>query len=328
MNRVMLLGCGFSKAVGKAAGVPMPLTKDLIDLIKKTVSKKPIPNLRKVIPQLRRFKRSIDIEEVYDLIDRSAKLKEHLWAGKNPHEPDPLLKEIRFAISSCLLEIHRFNYHALAKAAANMIKRVEPSAIITLNWDLITDVAVENSSSNIIEGDAAADMYGFMPDARLSVDTKDNTLQYDALADPIFDSFKLLKLHGSLSWFACRDSSHVTIINPKDAALVYKSDDFRCPQDQSKLDPLILPPSSAKDYSVHPFPTIWRRALVELSNADEIIVYGCGIREADFYLKDLLFKARMRKEPKVKIEDPDYDGVKGRLADLVGYRDMSRWRDK
>ncbi len=329
---VLIIGSGFSCAVGEKAKIAIPATAGLIKAGKSLIQKNrnPFPDLLPFIKHAQKYKPDIDIEELYDSVDIAAKMNEHHWIDGLPREPEPILKQFRHLIALLLSKIMRDRPgRQLTIPCAAMLKPFRVRAILSLNWDVIVDRVLDdaNLAGDVFETRGIEpNMYGLeQPIYRWDEERKllCAEIKLGHRAGSV-----LLKLHGSLNWFSCRDVKHFIPISPRAVAYAIGNPDLRCPHDGSKMDPLILPPSSGKDYSVYPFPTIWRRALEELKNADRVVFYGCAIRPTDFYLRDLLLKARMsgKEQPQVFVVDKKSREIIKRLKELIGYKDVQVWR--
>jgi hypothetical protein len=333
MNTVLLVGAGFSSEITKGGPYPeqIPVTKDFLRTAEEAangglIDKDAVPDLFKLIRHVLQYK-AIDIEELYNMVAISTALHEHFWINQTyPVEPEPILKQLQYLIASFLLGLvkkHRIDW---MKSCSLLLTKLKPTSVICLNWDTVLDSVFYDFFREPMKNYlfAGFEWYGFRGDDFRVIGGKPELESHG-----ISDGVHLLKLHGSLNWFRCRDNNHIKIVGPDQAADWIGDDNFRCVFDSSKVDPLILPPSSAKDYSISPFPSIWRTALVDLERADQLIVYGCNFRAADFYLIDLLFKARLKRKDKdlsIKVIDKSPIEIIGRIEAATGYKNVTEYK--
>lgn len=345
----MVVGSGFSRFLADKARIAFPITKDFLRIARQRTENEGS------LAQFWRFMREIesaagidlssasaqadldrlDVEGIYDMVDVSAKLSEDIWAGTSPFDPFIIRQQLQRMIAMVLVSLSIDNRVALAEACAGIINRLRPDAILTLNWDTIVDMLLQTPGEPIQYNVAGQppmnyfipkppDFYGCSNDDFL----RWHKQPFESTSHPSIDQrFTLYKLHGSLNWFSCRDNNHFLIGDPDAAYADFVDPDTRCPIDSSKVDPLILPPASSKDYAQKPFPQIWRGAFEKLRFAKEIIFFGCSIREADFRLRDLIFKTHLWQRPRhfipsVKVIDSDSASVKKKLKDLFGFPEI------
>ena len=162
------------------------------------------------------------------------------------------------------------------------IRAVEPKAnrcsILTFNYDLALDyaLAVENIHVDYhIDGNAHTE-----------------------------DSVSLLKLHGSLNWRWSQDNSVVPILlarteypRPVGNKTVYVDpyEGLGAPlfprgfhPHPKKTEPLIVPPTWNKTGYQRQIRKVWRRAALELSDAEQVFVCGFSLPETDLFFRYLL----------------------------------------
>jgi len=322
--KVLLVGSGFSNSIGQSLGINVPVTSKILEVGQEMEElKDPFPNLWIFYDNLKRqwgegF--THDIERIYDMVAIAENAHEHIWLNKTPYEAGILRQEIESFIGLFFLRIIKNGTENKIKEA--VIEKLTPlkplSLIISLNWDHLIPLALQDNHSRrqIFEVDVM-NFWGFVPDWLKNGDVFERHPEWQQKIQRPGDS-QYLKLHGCVTWFSCQNKNHVVQIDPHTMSQYLDFNDserdkkFRCPEDYSKLDFLLLPPSSEKDYSIPPFPELWKRALIGISEADEIYVFGCNFRGADFRLYDLFLKARLMrgKSPKVFIKEKDPDSFK------------------
>lgn len=339
MKRVIILGSGFSHSVGEKIDLRIPITKDffLEASMEEKIgwTKKACPNLWSWVNKLNETKicGTWDIERLYDVVAIANDDHEHVWVGQIPLEAEILKREIEAFVSAFLMRSLKGpeTYQKIQAAVFEELIKWNPTSIITLNWDHMVDLAIEegHDGKQLLERRHGRQFWGWFPKWERKGNEFSLTEPYKRPEFSIEGNF-FLKLHGSYTWLSCRDSGHTMQIKASTIPELNligdrsRDDYFRCPEDHSKMDFLILPPSSLKDYKKPPFLELWRKALAVLRETDEIIVYGCSFRDADFRLSDLFVKALMarRNQPKVSVKDPNFVEVKKRLETL-GYSNVA-----
>ncbi len=132
------------------------------------------------------------------------------------------------------------------------------------------------------------------------------------IVDGIYEgeSFKLLKLHGSVNWYYSGSATYYG------QALYYHtitrwSEDLRDENKSKKalraLTPLIIPPTTEKTlYFQHEMINhIWQQAYSALNLADEVIFIGSSLPETDLGVKFLMHQARQAGKIKLTIVNVD-----------------------
>jgi hypothetical protein len=175
--------------------------------------------------------------------------------------------------------------------------------ILSFNWDLLHEAALWRAGKWHF-----SDGYGFRcRDAR------------EEIRSPI----KILKLHGSVNWAQDRQNDLLVEIEHKRDFFIGAVDDsqtYRLRAGQWNLGRDLIVPSYMKDLSVNRLLLrLWNQARLALREADEIIVIGFSLNDADAAARELFASALDQRSPqlKLKIVSPDqyqWDGFCYRLG--------------
>ncbi len=108
-------------------------------------------------------------------------------------------------------------------------------------------------------------------------------------------TLSLYKLHGSLNWLYCPTCLSMTIFpeEKKAAQLVFKPQP--CHDCETKMIPIIIPPTFFKVMSNFHLQQIWRKAELALRQAKRIFFCGYSFPDADIHIKYLLKRAEIYK---------------------------------
>ena len=136
------------------------------------------------------------------------------------------------------------------------------------------------------------------------------------------NTFKLWKLHGSLSWYWLPDGGGNSTLQrwrlpgtfgePWDAAEGYRH------QVLPSHEVFIVPPAALKGQRLRePIAgEIWRRAADALQRTERLVLIGYSLPQADHSLTGLLSDALQGRAVKVEVVNPDPEGVMCRLVRL------------
>jgi NAD-dependent SIR2 family protein deacetylase len=98
----------------------------------------------------------------------------------------------------------------------------------------------------------------------------------------------LLKPHGSISWAYCTNCDWFKRSMHAQRAESALAGDFRCPECESKTEPVMVPPSRVKCCKLPFIEGIWERAEQVLRQASEIVFAGFSLDPTDGHIRDLL----------------------------------------
>jgi hypothetical protein len=141
-------------------------------------------------------------------------------------------------------------------------------------------------------------------------------------AQQVARSFRLLKLHGSLSWYwAPDDATGVTLQrwrSPGTFGKPAREDEEERRRALPGRVPFIVPPTATKSSYLTNLVVreIWARARAALAEAQRLIVIGYSVPPEDQVASGMLAEALGRRDVEVVIADPCAGAVKARLWDL------------
>lgn len=128
-------------------------------------------------------------------------------------------------------------------------------------------------------------------------------------------SIKIIKLHGSLNWKYC-NCCNQTLLTPWDRKIdlnegkflgyTYpdkKEYEFRCPQDGTEFQTLIMPPSYLKSLHHPVISQLISEASREIRATKKIIFVGYSLSDADVHIK-ALFKKNITPETEMIVINP------------------------
>ena len=217
------------------------------------------------------------------------------------------------------LQSIRWNNYAelFAKYLVN-IKRAnpiesDPVSILSLNWDIIIDNALNKELSS---REGVVDYCCYITPYHANEDIIPGLL---ARGREMFN-LKLLKLHGSMNWLQCQRCQRLFItFNEKIAVeeFISKPKCRLCENNFSNkktqdggalLVSQLIMPTFLKDLNNVQLKLIWQNACVELSEATKIVFMGYSFPAADFELRQLLARSvRHTAEIEVILKDPPMD---------------------
>lgn len=282
VNRVYLLGAGFSKAISNA----MPVMTALSDAVAPRV-KQFTPRDAAMVPGLgtpitKNFERWLSY-----LVEAPP------WLP----EPDQARNKAAFLdVSLTLYQVlSEFQDAALSEQGpqwlANLVRlwQAESATVITFNYDLLIELAW----LLYCDGASVLQLYPvpITPiGARLG----------NALAAPTSsDGLKLLKLHGSLNWRysgidgAPADTIYGLPISREHSGWQGKGIHYTPERHESltvDLQPMIVPPATVKSpyYTNRTLQALWRMAAEALGRASELVVIGFSIPATDLLTSAML----------------------------------------
>ncbi len=334
---VFILGAGFSRAINRQ----MPLTEGLNDVVDGEFLEK----LKALgVPRPNGVATRSDTDHRFEeWLNAIAEASPFLTEDDRDYRRI-LLRELTRKIT---LRLFREQEVALASKVPWLealfgLWHQSKANVITLNYDTLIEGAVDNSY--LQNSGPRGFNIGAQPrrvlansNAILAVSMPAPPGDRDPLSDvQTEDTFKLFKLHGSLSWISQFERSN----NP--SAEVYRlremeTGTFSSDQDLiqaqarhlSGSSTFVVPPIFAKhrffdNYLMH---QLWAGALDALAAARRIIIIGYSIPEEDLTMRDLLREALRRNVakygdgPAVVIVDKCHaDDVEGRVSSIFARR--------
>ncbi len=281
-NDVLILGAGFSRAISEA----MPLTDELGDAAIEFAGLEGNPGLPG-----RPFSPAFSFESWLSLL---AEDQPHLSEAENLANA-ALFAQLREAIHSVLTDRET---SALGQEAPRWLFELitllhhRHAKVLTLNYDVLVEASV--ASLGIL---AAPDK---------GVVTTNDILQNMPPLPTTFGfrfggdlnlTFRLLKLHGSLDWFAAsRDPSGASLgrleMHSTFGSPVLISDEYRRQQLPGR-EPFIIPPAASKSsYYQYPYTReLWRTAFEALTEAVHVSLVGYSLPPADLVMGGMISRA-------------------------------------
>jgi hypothetical protein len=239
-----------------------------------------------------------------------------LTAAEN-RENKALFERLREAIANILWEAQ---FSAIARPAPSWLYELmsvlhrERATVITFNYDLIVEAAI---SSGSLWDPYSSRLVG-AHDALQGLPPLPNTGSW--LVGELGTTLKLLKLHGSLDWWAVPDDvSGATLARE---ATVWRferpselTDEGRRQQLPGR-DRFIIPPLSSKSvYYRNPLTReLWQQAFIALRGADRVSIVGYSLPPADTVMANMLRVALAGRDVAIDVVNPEPDDVRTRLV--------------
>lgn len=304
---VVILGAGFSKAVHEV----FPVLSELAERVLPLIEGKAAPSTQTLVDELRRtidsskedgseFRSVIDFEA---WLSRIAVDQPHLSIAEN-YDRLALFAQAATAIRRILL-------HATTVAFSDgppsftwvcqllRVLDVRRATVITMNYDTIIERLAPNAlwpwksfppvlSTNGAHEMVAADLFDDLPPTLPSPTNTIRVYYLDReheIPRPPPETLRLIKLHGSLDWFAARgDQSGATLTRWEPNA---RTDDHDHPPGR---EPFLVPPDANKSaYFDNPLiRELWAHARMALEQATRVTFVGYSLPATDTTFTGLL----------------------------------------
>jgi hypothetical protein len=227
-----------------------------------------------------------------------------------------LFAHLRDAIAILLLEAQ---FSAVAPPAPTWLYEFVSAlhearaTVITLNYDTLIETAVASHSlwDPATRGRVAA------RDVLRDLPPLPNTGM--RLSGPIAETFKLLKLHGSLDWWAVPGDLSGATLNREESHSVFEAPSELTIEGRQQQLPgrerFIIPPLSTKStYYRNPLAReLWQQAHEALRTADRISVVGYSLPVADAVMANMLRVALAGRLVSVDVVNPSPEDIVQRL---------------
>ncbi|MFH0887815.1 MAG: SIR2 family protein [Planctomycetota bacterium] len=118
---------------------------------------------------------------------------------------------------------------------------------------------------------------------------------------PNKSAIKLFKIHGSLNWLYCSVCNTLTLTPKEKGVIKILYEEITCKSCESRLEPIIVPPTFYKDMSNVFLSTVWHKAEQSLREVDEIIFCGYSFPDADMHIKYLLKRIQTNRSKPLKV---------------------------
>jgi len=336
---VIILGAGFSKAVHKA----FPVLSELAERVLPLLEGRAAPSTQALVNELRRAidpaaatpeavlpecgdpRPTVDFEA---WLSRIAVDQPHLTLAEN-YERRALFAQAATAIRRVLLDATAtaFSEEPPSSTWPYELLRlldVRRATVITMNYDTIIETLAPHAlwpwlstPSPFLSGDAnhlvAADLFGDLPP---TIPPPTNTIQVTAPGPHVEvprlppETLRLIKLHGSLDWFAARgDPSGATLIRWESGE---GSDADEHPPGR---EPFLVPPDANKSsYFDNPLiRELWAQARTALERATRVTLVGYSLPATDTTFGGLLADTIGARDIPVTVVDPYPEPVTDRL---------------
>jgi hypothetical protein len=304
-REVVVLGAGFSRAISAS----LPLTDELGQLAVEEAearAQKPIPH---PVFQDGNFEAWLSgLAEDQPYLSTAANLENRALFLRVSEGIRSVLTDRELAALSSEAPAWLFDLLSVLHARR--------ATVLSVNYDNLIECAVD--SHYLYDWPAtkrvtAADVLNDLPPSPNSVG------QPSALAA---STFRLLKLHGSLSWYWSPDDTTGATLqrwsNPGTFGAPAPIDEALRRRILPGREPFIVPPAATKSgYYRNPVTReIWSQAFEALRAADRIVLIGYSLPAADLTLSGMIADAAVGREVTIDIVNPEPEPVRGRLTRL------------
>ena len=330
---VYVLGAGFSKPAGA------PSQEEILGVI---FRKEPVQAAVK--KRRARFKKfltkclgvppkkisSLSLEDIYTPIDRCL-VDGTSFKGKHQGELEQLRSDIEFLVSEAIAHCFshgpykdreypdKFARHLTTIAAhratlaeetrAKAAKEYDPFSIISLNWDILLDNAINQAIESRSNG--ARNDYGPF-----------GVVDYCCYISSLHEgewrirsglwtlgcrgyNIKLLKLHGSMNWLQCPNCQRLFVEFGEKSTIRNSINSAPCRHcsDHGLINLLqgsLVMPTFLKDLSNFQIKLIWQNAGVELLEAKNLVFIGYSLPHSDFEFRQLMSRM-VHKDTKIRV---------------------------
>jgi hypothetical protein len=197
------------------------------------------------------------------------------------------------------------------------------NSIITLNYDLIIDntlfnLSPKNDIGELNHGCLLGRMYAILGKTELMSGER-ASLYHDYKELGFY-----LKLHGSIDWLYCSNTTcgNHQLFYPNEIGRksIHDKPGDPCCLCGSPLVNVIIPPTMIKTFEKFPkLGLLWSLAYRELNKADKIVIFGVSFAPSDYYLRWLFKKALSERVNKPLIIDIDKEPcVCTKIKDITG----------
>jgi hypothetical protein len=327
---VYILGAGFSIPAGA------PSQAALLGIALKMRLRNGLSERRKNVRKFLREALNVDegkvtLEDVYTPIDRCISdgigLKSYSLADLHQVREDLgslVGSAIRHELGNVPYDqgeyVNVFARHLVEKAAvraelaagaenANAAKAYDPLAVISLNWDILLDNALNDAlraKDNGMRGDY--DPFGVVDYCCYisSVDPHESTIRTGLWSLGCRGyNVKFLKIHGSMNWLQCSNCQQMFVGFNQKLMLRIINEPLYCrhcekQRNRSLLRGSLVMPTFLKDLRNFQIKLVWQNAAVELMEARRLVFIGYSLPHADFEFRQLLSRM-VHKDAKIDV---------------------------
>jgi hypothetical protein len=354
---VFLIGAGLSRGLTDSQGLMPPLDNDFFQMLAKKHQSLPgeyiprgntIPHYKfRIDQEVPPYSQASDPGNIYwiygliqtiwhmspiDLANKPFSLEEFITFLQLDRQEAIKIKNKQKSDTNYFVELvleHRLlsylkDFSRLALEDVSLLKLArlilaENSTVITTNYDLILESVIEKSSAETNKTFNIA-FSKWNPKFAYAIRfSQKDSFNSSSINRPLF-----LKLHGSLNWSSISNTG-TTNPKPENGLLLYNERQLHAYLElgHSMLYiPLIVPMTLYKQkYYLHPAITsVWRNALRELSECENLIVIGYSFPPTDFHVKKLFLDSFVGHELKnLTVINPD-NSVVEKIKLLTNYR--------
>jgi hypothetical protein len=327
---VYILGAGFSMTAGA------PSQEALLGIAMKMPLNSRLSGRREKVRKFLREALNVDeekvtLEDVYTPIDRCISdgigLKNYSLAGLHKVREDLgslVGSAIRHELGSVPYDqgeyVKVFARTLVEKAAvraeladgaenSKAVKAYDPLAVISLNWDILLDNALNDAlraKDNGMRGDY--DPFGVVDYCCYisSVDPKESTIRTGLWSLGCRGyNVKFLKIHGSMNWLQCSNCQQMFVGFDEKLILRIIENPMYCRHckkqgNRSQLRGSLVMPTFLKDLRNFQIKLVWQNAAIELMEARRLVFIGYSLPHADFEFRQLLSRM-VHKEAKIDV---------------------------
>jgi len=301
---VLIVGAGFSRAVSKY----MPLTDELGALAIQQADLFSDPR----VPR-RLFGPALTFESWMSLL---AEDQPHLSEGQNLQNRAlfvTVTEAIVSGLGSCEASVL---YNPIPVWLSDLLKLLHHTraTVVSLNYDTLIEVAV-----------ASLDLPGLLGGERTTPrdilnDTPPLPNVGTRFGGPINPTFRLLKLHGSLDWWAAPKDPSGASVNRTELRSAFGHPEPITEEDRRGIpgwEPFIIPPAAAKSsYYQNPFTrNLWKTAFDALRTAEQVSLIGYSLPPTDLVMGGMLESAIRDRNVPIDLVNLDTEDLRKRLTD-------------
>jgi hypothetical protein len=201
--------------------------------------------------------------------------------------------------------------YELAAGAENSkaVKEYDPLAVISLNWDILLDNALNDAlraKDNGRQGDY--DPFGVVDYCCYisSVDPNESTIRTGLWSLGCRGyNVKFLKIHGSMNWLQCSNCQQMFVGFNEKLILRIINEPLYCRHcdkqgNRSLLRGSLVMPTFLKDLRNFQIKLVWQNAAIELMEARRLVFIGYSLPHADFEFRQLLSRM-VHKDAKIEV---------------------------
>lgn len=219
-------------------------------------------------------------EECLGILDL-ANIRRESLKGYVKEKIDELRNDLIFIIGKILYEKLRggTQYHNILVDRLIKENKLEKTAFISLNYDIIIDNVLDN-------------FYNLIPDYNFKLDYGIN---FSNFKRPTKTAILLLKIHGSLNWLYCPTCNEILLTRGQKGAMATFYNLANCSICQTPMNPMIIPPTFYKEMSNPFIQQIFLKCDGIFKYAKRLFFCGYSFPDTDMHVKYLIKRAERFK---------------------------------